>query len=386
MGETRPLPGEAHRVKFFTRRDVDIPFLEERYYRYLAQLKRWRAAYNHLQAVEAALQAVGKIDYAPVDYEALRQPVPWEEPPLPSFDYILTDTVAAVNARFTPRLWLHGGLLAVLLLLGFLWPTAAMLWFTLTGALVTIFSGYQTWRTRYQCMVLATDEAYLKIEEQRQAELRRREAARLDHERAERERVAALEKFLSGDEQATLTMLAAALRKVALPCMVKVTVDVYDKTPRFSVLLPGREVVPPQRGVLLPSGRLVYEDKSPLTVNKEYARLCAALLLRLAAVAYATVPFFDVLYIQGWARSIGRDDVCVLAARFSREAFVSAIANAADPLVVFSQAGGEAPVDGKMAFTGLAPVRPAEWQDVATRDLRSLVLEVGQGTSSTGES
>lgn len=381
MGETRPLPRRARPLEFFTRRDVDMPLIEERYYRHLAQLKRWRAAYNHLQAVEAALRAVGKIDYAPVDYEALREPVPWEETPLPSGDHILADAVAAVNARFVPRLWLHGGLLAALVLMGFLWPSAAVLWFTFTGALVTIFSGYQTWRTRYQCMVLAMDQAYVAMEEQRQAELRRREAARLDHERTERERVAALEKFLAGDGQATLTMLAAALRKEALPFMVRVTIDVYAQTPCFSVLLPERGVIPPQRGVLLPSGRLLYEAKSPLTVSKEYARLCAALLLRVAALAYATVPFFDAVYVQGWKRDAGRGDACVLAARFSRETFVPAVAGADDSLAVFTKAGGVAPLDAAMTFTGVTPERPAEWRDAAARDLRSLVLEIGQGAA-----
>lgn len=356
-----------------------MPFIEDRYYRHLAQLERWRAEYAHMQAVEEALQAVGKIDYAPVDYETLRHPVPWTEPPFPSFDHILTDTVAMVNGRFAPRLCFHYGLVAVLVLMAFLWPTAPVIWFAFTGSIVTAFSAYQTWQTRHKYMVLAVDQAYLEMEQQRQAEIRRREAARLDHEKAERERVAVLEKFLAGDTQVMLPMLETALRKIELPFMVRVMVDVYGKIPRFTVFLPGREVIPPRRGIMLPSGRLVYEDKSPLTINKEYAQLCAAVLLRVAAVAYAYVPFFDVLYMQGLVRSQGRADTCLLAARFSRDAFVPALANAVNPLTAFTQAGGEAPLDAAMMLSGCPIVRPEEWGDVAARDLRSVTLDIGRG-------
>ena len=210
-----------------------------------------------------------------------------------------------------------------------------------------------------------------KIQEQEDAIARQRK----EHDEAEDERVNFYVLLLNGDESTMINVIDENFSKVRLPFPMDVDVDLHAGVILIRAWLPLKAVIPHERTTLLPeTGRIQYEKKESTEINKQYAELCAAILMQFSTLLYSKVPNLDKTYIWGMSKE-GEDDACIMAVEMNRQS-VTKVAKSSTALVAIQGLGAMYSCDEFLKLMPVEPPFPAEWEAVERRQLRSLHIKI----------
>jgi len=368
-------PNQGLRHNLHAGREGEVAdHLEERHFRYVDQMERWRQEYERYQLAEEKLLVVSKLSYDPVDYAPLLVRLPWKERPIPDFSFLLDEAkVTTENKFFMPVTLRLVGLIFSLSVLIFS-STTAFLW--VAGIMVATMLGllFITVQERQKAVELALLEAKAEIERREEQERKSIEEARKQHEKTEDERIDGIEKLLAGEIPAIVLRLDSVLPKLGLPVPIDVNIDIYENIPLIKVWLPSKSIIPNQICSLLPSGRVKYTDKEPRSINKQYIELCAAIIMQIMSAIYANVPSFERAYVRGFLKSVPDND-CLIDIQLDRESLIKAC-HADTGLVAVQQVNGRFEIDTMLNLKPMDVKRPAEWGDVPAQMLRSMHFKV----------
>ncbi|EGO65924.1 hypothetical protein [Acetonema longum] len=355
-------------------KDGSREHMEVRYYNRLEKIERWRKEFQHNKEVEEELAAVSKLDFSPQDYTAALERVPFKEPPIPNFDYLRDESRTATEKKYSIPIMSKVGVLALLVISLFVVPDIII--FAVAGGLAALVSVwlYFTIQDRSKALVQALAEADEEIEKRTQLEIELIQAARVQHDEDEDERINAIERLLAGEPDAIMLRLYETLSQVGFPFTVDLDIDMHANVPLLKIWLPAKSIIPGQTCSLAPSGRINYEDKEVRQINKQYMELCSAVTMRMIAFIYENIPAFDLGYANGMVRDT-MDDSCVLALKFDRQTVTDAC-NASTALAALQMTQVTFNSDNNLSFTPVEPIYPDEWEGVEQQMLRSAKFKV----------
>jgi len=148
------------------------------------------------------------------------------------------------------------------------------------------YSQYSTIRERLRVIDKIERETRLEIEAKTRDQEEAIERQRQIHEEAEAERIEFYVRLLNGDLSAVVMTIDEYLPRLALPFPLDVDVDMLGNIVQLKVWLPARTIIPQERTALTESGKIQYDKKESIEINKQYAELCAAILMRCSRHLY----------------------------------------------------------------------------------------------------
>ena len=347
--------------------------LAVRYHDKVEQAERVRLEHERNQAFENKLVAISNFSYEPIDYSPLLVRIPWVEREIPDFSYLIEEArIKAETSFFVPVVWRIG--IMLLLVFTLIISQAVVFWLAAILGVFMAISLYLTLERKRTTIEMAIAEAKLMVEQHYEMERLKIEAERLQHEESQNERISAVERLLAGDPDAIVARLNELLPKLTLPFIIEADIDIYDNVPLVRISLPPKVVIPTQLSVLLPSGRISYNDKDPREINKQYIELCASLIIQIMSVIYASIPVFDKGYVCGITKD-GLNDKCVIAASIDREKVISA-SNATHGLAALQVLQAQFGTDTSLDFWTQELIWPPEWENVPLNMIKSLHVKI----------
>lgn len=349
--------------------------VDQQYFRHVDQMQRWRNQYDHAQAVESKLAELSKLSFEPVDYLSMLEKVPFVEQEIPNFDYLVSEAKEITEKKFVmPMVYRGVGILFCLLAL-LLGANAIILWIAGT-AMITIFvSIYVLLQQKEAEIKAAINAAEAEKERRIEAICALNEQARAAHEENEKKRLEVIEQLVQGDISSVILKIDVILSQMSLPLLLQVDVDIYMNVPLIKVWLPIKKVIPEQICEMLPSGRIKFEDKDGRAINKQYVELCAALVMRIAAVIYEHVPSFNRGYAQGMLRG-GLTNECVVSMGFDRDALAEICNRAPNAVNAIRGLGGLLECDTALNLLPVEPPVVTEWGTIRQQDVRSITVRI----------
>ena len=340
-------------------------------FRYVDQVERWRQEYERAKATEETINKLSFLDYREIDYYSQLEIVPFQEKPVPNFDDLLEENRLTAQGKFFMPIAYRAGIIAFLLLILVLSPSTFLMWI-IASLLLTVFASlFFTVQDRQQTIQKVVAETKEEIKRRIEYHHRTQEEARKKHEVAEQERVAAVERLLSGDVGAMLLKMDVVLSSLEVGFAVEVNIDLLEGVPLFQIWLPSKAIVPTQVCTLSPGGRPAYEDKDARTVNKQYVELCAALIMQILSHVYGVVPTLDRSYVMGMSKSALNNE-CYIQLTCTRNEVIQAC-QAAKGLVAIQQLQAVYNADTMLNLLPVEEIQPKEWgDDVNPQALRSL--------------
>lgn len=355
-------------------RDGEPTPLSENNFRYVDQIERWRQEYERYTAVEENLAALSKLSYDPVDYAPLLVQVPWKERPIPDFSFLVEEARVTTESKFFIPIMtrLAGLVLSVIILV--LSSNTTFLW--VPGALSIVLMLCLFWeiQQRQNAIKLALQDAQKQVETRTEQERQVIENEKKQHELAETERVALVEKLIAGDIAAVFLRIDNVLSRIGLPFPVDVHIDIFENIPLIQILLPPKTVVPLQTCSLLPSGRVKHTDKETRTVNKQYIELCSAIIIQVMSILYGNIPSFDRAYVWGLIKSVP-DNECLFDVAVNRDELVKAC-RAENGITALRQLASQFETDTMLNLKVIEAEKPPEWGNVPQQLLRSMHINL----------
>ena len=354
--------------------DVKQQRAEVHYLKGFEQLDRWRAEFMQAKEAELRLASLSKINYEPVDYNKLTEPIPFKEKPLTDCTYLLEEAKNKVENRFLMPIATRIGILFFLVVLLIAFFSVLTLW--ITGALAVAAGAalYLAIKERTQELFRAQADAQAEIDCRRETEIEQNEQARLQHEMNEEARISAAEKMLKGDTGAVLARIDEVLPKLKFPFPVIVDIQIYENVPLVKVWLPARTVIPRILVELLPSGRIQHQDKEYLTYNKQYLEVSASVIMHIVSTLYANIPSFDKGYVLGCTKE-DSDDICMMAADFDRDMLISACP-ASTGLSGLQSFNLHLECDTMLSIKAIDALMPEGWKDIEQKLIRGIHIKI----------
>lgn len=369
-------PGTGKKEQYSLRSGLVKEYASERYYRQNAQLQRWQAEHQQHEAVEKALADVSKFSYEPENYIRFLVKEPFREPPRQEFQSLLPERLLTAERRYRQPILIRWGLMAALILCVAVFPnliTVAL------AALLLAAAGYLQYKLiRERQFVLAKIERDTRLE----IETRTREQEetialqRKLHDDAEEERIDFYVRLLNGELAAMVMTIDEYLPKLSLPFPVDADVDLFGNIMRVRVWLPGKALIPAERTSLSEAGKIQYESKDALEINKQYAELCAAVLMQVGTILFARVPSLGKLYLSGMSRD-GEKKECLMTLKMDRVQLERA-AQSSTALVAMQTLSAIYVCDEYLKLLPVDPITPEEWTDVSARQIRNLQVKIYQ--------
>lgn len=365
--------GTRHGTSTADKSDIQV-YVEKNYFRHVDQLDRWRQEYEQKQAVEKRLTDLSRLSYDPVDYEPQLEPIPFEERPVPSFDYLLDEAVIAAESKFFVPIGVHIVLMLILVVILFVSSNAIALRLSGTLGIGVVVSLFLTFRRRRNVIETTEQNVKEEIERRRQHEIEVIQAKKTEHDKKENERVESVRNLLDGDTGSIMLRLDTVLQAMDLPFPATVDIDLYGGVPLITVWLPPKTIIPPQNCELLDTGRVSYTEKEQRTINKQYVELSCSLLVKIASVIYENIPSFDKGYLRGMTSS-GLNNECLVTVAFDRDILVSAT-SAFNGLAAVGMMQGKYKCDKVLNLLPVDTKNPEEWGDVAPQMVHSLHIKI----------
>ncbi|HWR38983.1 MAG TPA: hypothetical protein VN611_05755 [Patescibacteria group bacterium] len=330
---------------------------------------RWRAQYFQWQEREAKLTALSKLDYEPVDYESQMERVPFHELPVPDYSYMLEEAQMRADKQY--RMPIAGRIFAILLLVLLMLALYDVAWIgiLILPILLVAFNLYRTVQRRQRDFYRAVADAQNKINLRHEMHRTMQNEARILHEEAEDERIRIAERLIDGNTQAVLAQLESVLPKKKFPFTVTVDIDLHEQAPRIKIWFPPKAIIPRETAELLPGGKVEYQDKDPLTFNKQYLEVCSSAVMHIASRVFATIPSFQYGCVLGWVKD-DLEDRCVLAATFTRQELIDAC-QAYSGFGALQRLGVKVDCDTTLGLGPVEPLRPVSWGEAQDKVLWS---------------
>ena len=340
-------------------------------FRYVDQVDRWRQENERAKVVEETLSKLSILDYREVDYYSQLEIVLFQEKPVPNFDDLLEENRLLAQGKFFMPIAYRAGIIAFLLLILVLSPSTFLMWI-IACLLLTVFASlFFTVQDRQQTIQKVVVETKEEIKRRIEYHHKTQEEARKKHEVAEQERVAAVERLLSGDVGAILLKMDVALSSLEVGFSAEVNIDLLEGVPLFQIWLPPKAIIPTQVCTLSPGGRPAYEDKEIRTVNKQYIELCAALIMQVLSRVYEVVPTLDRSYVMGMSKSALNNE-CYIHLSCTRNEVMQAC-QATKGLLAIQQLQAVYNADPMLNLLPIKEIQPEEWgNEVNLQALRSL--------------
>ncbi len=346
----------------------------DRYYRQNEQRDRWLAEHQHNESVEKALAYVSKFSYDPVDYVRFLVKEPFREPLRQEFQSLLPERLLAAEKKFRrPIMRQWGGMVALLL-------CAAVLPYLLTFVLVAVllsavgFLQYKTFQDRTRILARIERDTRLEIATKMQAQESAIEEQRRLHDAAEEDRVSFYVRLMNGDEPAVILTLDQFMPQIALPFPLDMDINLRGRIFVIKVWLPPKVLIPSERSSLTEAGRIQYEKKDSLEINKQYAELCAGILMQVSTVLFSRTPVVDRLYVNGMSKE-GKQDECLMTMQLDRSR-LEQVQRASTALVAVQGLSAVYECDEFLKLLPVEPLQPEEWADLDLKDIRSLRIKI----------
>ena len=369
-----PAPGEPQKQKYSLRSGLVKEYSEDRYFRQNDQRDRWMAEHQHHEAVEKSLADVSKFSYEPEDYVSYLVKEPFIEPARTDFSHLLPERMKEAEQRYHRPINIRWILMAALIVSVAIFPSFVTLAIVVIMLAIVGFGQFKILKERQTVLERTEERTRQEIDAKTKAQ--EETIARLcrAHEQSETERVEFFVRLLNGEESAMISVLDQCFSKIRLPFPMDVDFDIYGGVILVKVWLPLKSVIPYERTSLTESGRIQYEKKESTEINKQYAELCAAILMQVSTVLYAKLPNIERVYIWGMSKESEKDE-CLISMQLSRM-LVEKVANAQTALVALKGVSAGYSCD---EFLKLLPVEvsvPSEWEGVEQKQIRSLHVKI----------
>jgi hypothetical protein len=369
-------PGTGKKKQYSLRSGLVKEYASERYYRQNAQLQRWQAEHQQHEAVEKALADVSKFSYEPENYVRFLVKEPFQEPPRQEFQSLLPERLLAAERRYRQPILIRWGLMAALILCVAVFPNLVTV--AVAAALLAVAGYLQYKLIRERQFVLAKIEKDTRLEID--AKTREQEEAialqRKLHADSEEERIDFYVRLLNGEMAAMVMTIDEYLPKLSLPFPVDVDIDLFGNIMQVRVWLPGKALIPAERTSLSETGKIQYESKEALEINKQYAELCAALLMQVGTILFARIPTLGKIYLSGMSRD-GDKKECLITLKMDR-AQLERAAQSSTALVAMQTLSAIYVCDEYLKLLPVDPITPEEWTDVSARQIRNLQVKIYQ--------
>lgn len=367
--------GESKKQSYSLRSGLVKEYSEDRFHRQNEQRDRWFAEHQHHEAIEKALSGLSKFSYDPEDYVSLLVKEPFVEPPRTDFSPLLPERLREAEQRYRKPINIRWGIMAALIVTVAILPSLITLGVVLALLGIIGYDQFRILKERQRVLASTESRTRQEIEQKMQAQEDSIATRRKAHEEAEEERISFFVQLLNGDESIMLNVIDETFSKIRLPFPMDVDIDLHEGVILMQASLPLKSVIPSERTSLLPeSGRIQYEKKESTEINKQYAELCAAIVMQLSTLLYAKIPSLDKIYVCGMSKE-GEHDACLMAVQLNRQA-VMKVANASTALVALKGLGASYSCDEFLKLLPTPAIYPAEWESVERRRIRSLHIKI----------
>ena len=367
--------GELKKPEYSLRSGLAKEYSGDRYQRQNEQRDRWLAEHRHHEAVEKALADLGKFSYDPEDYVRLLVKEPFVEPLRKDFSQLLPERLREAEQRYRKPINTRLGVMAALIVSVAVLPSLVTLAVVLVLLGIMGYGQFKILKERQRVLTDTETRTRQEIAQMTQAQEEAIAAQRKEHDEAEEERISFYVQLLNGDESTMINVIDETFSKLRLPFPMDVDIDLHAGIILIRAWLPFKSVIPHERTLLLPeSGRIQYEKKESTEINKQYAELCAAILMQLSTLLYAKVPNIEKTYVWGMSKE-GDEDACILAFQLNRQA-VMKVATASTALLALQGLGAMYSCDEFLKMLPMEVAYPVEWEAVERKALRSLHIKI----------
>lgn len=350
-------------------------YAEDRYNKQMEQRDRWMAEHQHREAIEKGLRDVGKFVYDPVDYVRMLVREPFKEPSRSDFSYILPDRMTAAERRFRRPINIRWALMALPMVIFAAFPMWGTFFVCALFLVIMGFVQYRLLSEREKILAQTEKDARAEVEALVRAEEAKINDLKKLHERNEEDRIDYHVRLLNGDTGAVMLRLDETLPKMRFPFPLKIVVDVHDRVLLAHIWFPSKSLIPKERTSLNESGRIEYTKKESIEVNKQYAELCAAIVVQVIMTVFSVLPNLSKAYFKGLATTNDGGEECLISVVTERY-MVERVARASTALVAVQGLAGKYQCDEFLKLMPIEAVRPLEWSEVSDREIRNLHIKI----------
>ncbi len=180
-----------------------------------------------------------------------------------------------------------------------------------------------------------------EAETQYQLELAQFNQAHEEHEEAKRQRLAQVEKVITGNLSAMEQWLEYFLAEIDFPLETNVSFAILSAETIFlDVDLPQLEEIPLTKAEILKSGKLKIHKKSQRELREHYAMMVGGTAIYLCSYVFSLLPTCETIIISGYTQvsnpSTGHlDDQYIYSLKVKKQVFYSLNMNDVHPIAAF---------------------------------------------------
>lgn len=367
----------AKKEKFALRSGLSKEYSEERHSRQADQRERWQAEHLRHEAAEKKLSDVSKFSYDPEDYVKFLVKEPFREPARIDYSPLLAERMVAAELRFFRPINIRWGLMAALILSLAVLPYLATLAVVLALLAAVGYSQYKLLQQRQQTMEKTESQARLEIETKTREQDERIAEQRRVFEQAEEERIDYYVKLMNGDESVVYVAIDDVLPKLKVPFPMEMDVDFYAGVVLIKAWLPPKTIIPAERTSLTELGRIQYEKKDSTEINKQYAELCAAILMQISTLMFSQIPTIGRVYVWGMSKE-GERDECILMTMQMDRFLLERVSRAPTALVALQGLSAKYSCDEFLKLMPVEPLVPDGWSEIEPKRIRNLHIKISR--------
>ena len=365
---------EQPKKKYAVHSGLIKEYAEDRYHRQNDQRARWQAEHQHHEAIEKALADVSKFSYEQETYLRNLVKESFREPVRSDFQSLLPERMMEAEQRYRRPILIQWALMAALLLSIAFFPY--MVTIALAAVLLAIvgFLHYKTLRERKTVLDSTETETRLEIEAKVQQQDEEIAELRRIHDEAEEERIKFYIRLMNGDEDAIITTLDEYLPEANVPFPMDVDIDIHEGILMVKAWLPPKALLPAERTSLSETGKIRYDKKSSTELNKQYAELCAAILMQITSLLFSKIPTMEGAYVWGIQKEEELDE-CVMSMWVDRS-HLTKVSRASSALAALQGLSAVYECDEQLKLLPVEPLEPQEWAELEEKDIRTLRIKI----------
>lgn len=366
--------GSSSKEQFTIHSGVAKEYSADRYYRQNEQRDRWLAEYKNNELVEKALAYVGKFSYDPVDYVRFLVKEPFKEPSRQEFQSLLPERMMEAEKRYRRPIIRQWAIMVALIFSAAFFPDLVIFLLVVVLLSAVGFLQYQTFQDRTRALNKTERDTRLEIETKTQAQEVAIEEQRYLHETMEEDRVAFYVRLMNGDEPAVALTLDQFMPQISLPFPLDLDINFFGRIFVIQVWLPPKALIPTERSSLTEAGKIHYEKKDSLEINKQYAELCAGLLMQVTCTLFSRIPTIDRVYVHGMSRE-SKGDECLMTMQLDRSRLEKA-QRSSSALLALQTLSAVYDCDEFLKLMPVERLQPEEWIDLELKNIRTLRVKV----------
>ncbi|MEN6414041.1 MAG: hypothetical protein ABFC84_14960 [Veillonellales bacterium] len=343
---------------------------EERKEKQDERLARYYKEHQQNQAAEQELSKLSHFVYEPVDYELLLVRKVRPEPPVPDFSYLLTEAQLKISNQYFQPIAMHLGVLVAIVLVSLLNLKEYSLVLAVVGVICVCYSFQRLLKNREQSMtkalMVARNEINTKLQEFKETNQREKD----QFEKEEDDRINKLQELLNGERSAVIRKMEEVLSGMRFPFLCQCTTHLYDlENPVIFIALPPVSIIPTTVSDIIASGEVEYEDKAPVSINKQYAEVVTGIGVQIALAIHASLPTLNSLFLCGFSPA-EQDNEFFYSVTVPKEAAAEA-AQYHSAMQYLNKLGVQMKLTSNLEFTPVKPDFPEWWDNVRLTQVHS---------------